>query len=245
MHVHTARRSIDSAPWHDLAGWPVFDLAMPPHQSPAAPEAVETSERAVLLSVIGADSRGAGLARLAAEREAAVIPHLREVVILRTGPVVEDLSIYVEGLRTYGAALHAYGEDPIAWIAAADIAAAAVVAVAAPHANPVRAFDLAGSSLATVGSLLAEMVDLEQSLAWSVSPAGLERELAGTGASAETVRQIALYQSWASGRTESSGQQLRRILGRDPSDLVEALRAASDGGAVSAPGSHHEEATRP
>ncbi len=244
MHVYTARRSIDSAPWHDLAGWPVFDLAMPPHQSSAASEAVDAAERAVLLSVIGADCRAAGLARLAAEREAAVIPHLREVVILRTGPVVEDLSIYVDGLRTYGAAAHAYGEDPIAWVAAADIAAAAVVAVAAPHADPVRAFDLAGSGLATIGSLLAEIVDPEQASAWSVSPAELERELASTGASAKTVREIALYQSWASGFTESSEQQLRRILGRDPSDLVEALRAASDDGAVCAPGSHHKEATR-
>ena len=227
MSVYSARRSIDTAPWRDPDAWPVVDLAMPPLEQQMVATQAERPRRAVLLSVLGADRNGRGLATLAAEREAAVLPHLEEAVILRIGPVVDDLSIYVEGLRTYGGAAHAYGSAPLAWLTAADVADAAARAVAAPHDAPIRAFDLPGATLMSVEALVVAVAGTPEAAVWDVSPDELIRELSGSGAPPATIQAIAGLQGWAAGCTEPSGQ-LARVLGRAPADLVATLRAATD-----------------
>jgi len=221
--VHSRRRAVRDADWELPAPWQVVDLAFPPDDAAASDTELT---HAVLLSALTGSDPDDPVVLASRAREDAVLPLLESALVLRCPPLVDDLVVYADGLLRHGGAYHAFGEDPLPWLAAADLAAAARTGVALLQdgPEPVGVHDVPAAGVAEVELLLRAAVPASDAPVVPVPAPELRDQLAGILGDPTAADAVVAHHSWAATLPPTAEPALlQRLIGRTPAEPARTL----------------------
>lgn len=156
-----------------------------------------SADQWVLLSSLGVQHPDTGYLTVLAAREQEARRQRPDATVVRLAPVIEDLAVYAPSIRSGESIFHAYGDEPVGWLSAADVLAFVHQVVDHPQAAG-GTFDLAGPERVAAVDLLAHWIDL------TAGPSGLSRVPAEvlqqqltTALGTEVAGAIVGHQAWA------------------------------------------------
>lgn len=200
----------------------VVDLADSADLQPVLDLAAAAQSPVVLLSVLGVDRPTTAFAATVAEREAQVRAAVPGAIVLRTAPIVDDLTVYAPAVGGDQPVLHASGDAAVPWVGAGDVLRVAVAAALRAPAGS----GAPGPTLAVTGE---RPVSLRQLLSHvgvrAVSPVSadtLRAALCAAGHDVALVEHVVAHQEW-SGQTLAISPTVRAALGEPAQDPLDRL----------------------